>query len=230
MYWLKGLSLPPGHRLGLPKMFTGIIEEIGSVQRTSPTDTSPLHIRCRTVLQGTRIGDSIAVNGVCLTVNALDDNGFSCDLQPVTRRLSNLGALRPGDNVNLERSVEAGQRFGGHYVQGHVDGIARVVSLVGEGASILVRLALPSGLMRYVVERGFIAIDGASLTVMRLLPDGVEVSLVYHTQQFITLVRKRPGERVNIELDVIGKYVERLLGSTPEADNTLGLLRRSGFI
>lgn len=210
-------------------MFTGIIEEIGAVQRLSQTAASPLHIRCQSVLEGTRIGDSIAVNGVCLTVTELFADGFTADLQPVTRRLSNLGSLRPGDSVNLERSVGVGQRFGGHYVQGHIDGVARIVSLVGEGTSILVRLALPSDLRRYVVERGFITVDGASLTVMRLWPDGVEVSLVYHTQHSITLTRKRPGDRVNIETDVIAKYVERLLGATSQGDSTMDLLRRNGF-
>ncbi len=210
-------------------MFTGIIEEIGAVQRLSQTATSLLHIRCHSVLEGTRIGDSIAVNGVCLTVTSLFASGFTADLQPVTRRLSNLGSLRPGDSVNLERSVGVGQRFGGHYVQGHIDGVARIVSLVGEGTSILVRLALPSDLRRYVVERGFITVDGASLTVMRLWPDGVEVSLVYHTQHSITLTRRRPGDQVNIETDVIAKYVERLLGETPGGSGTMDLLRRSGF-
>lgn len=210
-------------------MFTGIIEEIGTVQRIAQAGTSPLHIHCRTVLQGSRIGDSIAVNGVCLTVTGLSDDGFTADLQPVTRRLSNLGVLRFGDGVNLERSVAAGQRLGGHYVQGHVDGMAHIVSLVGEGTSILVRLALPSDLLRYVVERGFITVDGASLTVMRVWPDGIEVSLVYHTQQSITLLRKRPGDRVNIETDVFARYVERLVGTAPMADSTMDLLRRTGF-
>ncbi len=210
-------------------MFTGIVEEIGRVERISQTGTSPLHVRCHTVLEDTRIGDSIAVNGVCLTVTDLFTDGFIADLQPVTRRLTNLGSLRPGDSVNLERSVGVGQRFGGHYVQGHVDGVARIVSLIGEGASILARLALPSDLHRYVVERGFITVDGASLTAMRLWPDGVEVSLVYHTQHSITLTRKRPGDRVNIETDVTAKYVERLLGATPVGDPTMDLLRRSGF-
>jgi riboflavin synthase len=210
-------------------MFTGIVEEIGIVQRLAATGTSPLRIACRTVLEGTRIGDSIAVNGVCLTVTGLFDDGFTADLQPVTRRLSNLGTLRPGDGVNLERSVAAGQRLGGHYVQGHVDGVARVASVIGEGASVLVRLALPSDLLRYVVERGFIAVDGASLTVMRVWPDGVEVSLVYHTQQFITLPRKRPGDHVNIETDVIAKYVERLAGAATPDEDTMDLMRRTGF-
>lgn len=210
-------------------MFTGIVEEIGSVDRISPSGTSHLHIRCRTVLEGTRIGDSIAVNGVCLTVTSLAHHGFTADLQPVTRRLTSLGDLRAGDPVNLERSLGVGHRFGGHYVQGHVDGVARVTGVAGDGPSLLVRLAMPPGLLRYVVERGFITVDGASLTVMRLRPDGVEVSLVYHTQQSITLTGKRSGDRVNIETDVIAKYVESLVGTASNAESTMGLLRRTGF-
>ena len=211
-------------------MFTGIVEEIGVVDRIDLSGTAPLRIRCHTVLGGTRIGDSIAVNGVCLTVTDLSEAGFSADLQPVTRRLSNLGALRPGAEVNLERSVAADGRFGGHYVQGHVDGVARVVTSTGEGPSLLVRLAMPSDLLRLVVERGFVAVDGASLTVVRLLPGGIEVSLVDHTQASITLSNKHPGDRVNIEIDVIAKYVERLLGVQPETDPAMQLLRRTGFV
>jgi len=213
------------------EMFTGIIEEIGTVQRLSQSAASPLYLQCQSVLVGTRIGDSVAVNGVCLTVTELFGDGFTADLQPITRRLTNLGSLRPGDSVNLERSVGVGQRFGGHYVQGHIDGVARIVSLVGEGTSILLRLALPSDLRHYVVEQGFITVDGASLTVMRLWPDGVEVSLVYHTQHSITLTRRRPGNHVNIEVDVFAKYVERLVGASPSAggDISMDVLQRNGF-
>lgn len=211
-------------------MFTGIVEEIGTIERMDPTGTSPLVIRCDVVLGETRPGDSIAVNGVCLTVTEVRDHAFTADLQPVTLRLSNLGGLRAGDPVNLERSVGTGQRFGGHYVQGHIDGVARVVSVAGDGPSIVVRLAPPPDLLRYVVERGFVAIDGASLTVVRLGPAGVDVSLVYHTRQNITLGRKRPGDHINIEVDVIGKYVERLLDTPTNDDRMRDLLRRTGFV
>lgn len=210
-------------------MFTGIVEEIGTIERIDPAGAAPLLIRCDLVLGGTHPGDSIAVNGVCLTVTEVRDQSFAADLQPVTLRLSNLGGLRAGDPVNLERSVGADQRFGGHYVQGHIDGVARIVGVSGDGSSIVVRLALPPEFLRYVVERGFIAIDGASLTVVRLGPAGVDVSLVYHTQQNITLGRKRPGDRVNVEVDVIGKYVERLLDTSTKDDRMRDLLRRTGF-
>ena len=210
-------------------MFTGVIEEIGSIAGVSAPNA--LAMCCRIVLEGTAIGDSIAVNGVCLTVTGLRKDGFTADVQPVTRRLSNLGTLREGERVNLERSVGAEQRFGGHYVQGHVDGTARIERIVGEGPSMLIRLTLPVELMRYVVERGFITADGASLTVMRLRSDGVEVSLVDHTQQTITLARKRPGDEVNIEVDVVAKYVERLLGIGPrdKTDISIDFLRKNGF-
>ncbi len=210
-------------------MFTGIVEEIGFIERVSQAGTAPLRIRCRTVLGGTRIGDSIAVNGVCLTVAHLFEDSFIADLQPVTRRLSNLGGLRIGDAVNLERSIAAGDRLGGHYVQGHIDGVARIVSVVGDGPAMLVRLALPPDLLRYVVERGFIAVDGASLTVTRLWPGGAEVSLVDHTQQSITLPQKPPGDQVNVEVDVLAKYAERLLGLSSTGDISMDLLRRNGF-
>lgn len=210
-------------------MFTGIVEEIGTVERVDPTGRAPLTVRCRAVVEGTRLGDSIAVNGVCLTVAELGERSFRADVQPVTLRRSNLGALRIGDRVNLERSLAAGQRMGGHYVQGHVDGVGRVVSAVGEGPSIVVRIAAPSELLRYVVERGFVAVDGASLTVVRLRPEGFDVSLVYHTQQAITLPGKRPGTPVNVEVDVVGKYVERLVGNPTGQGLTLDLLRRAGF-
>ncbi len=212
-------------------MFTGIVEEIGTISPASQTGTGALHIRCKTVMKRTGIGDSIAVNGVCLTVTSLRDDGFTADLQPVTRRLSNLGTLSAGNDVNLERSVGVGQRFGGHYVQGHIDGTARIDRVLGEGSSLLVRLTMSGDLLRYVVERGFITVDGASLTVMRLWPTGAEVSLVYHTQHTITLSRKRAGDRVNIEVDVFAKYVERLVGASAGAggDISMDFLHRNGF-
>lgn len=211
-------------------MFTGIVEEIGTIERIDVSGTAPLLVRCNRVLGGTHPGDSIAVNGVCLTVTDVRIHGFAADLQPVTLRLSNLGTLRAGDPVNLERSVGVDRRFGGHYVQGHIDGVARIVTVSGDGPSIVVRLALPPELQRYVVERGFLAVDGASLTVVRLRADGVEVSLVYHTQQHITLGGKRPGDHVNVEVDVVGKYVERLLGTSTGDDRMIDLLSRAGFV
>jgi len=211
-------------------MFTGIVEEIGTVAAIDLSGRAPLVIRCNTVLEGTRIGDSIAVDGVCLTVVSFDATSFRADVQPITLRRSSLGTLRLGDGVNLERSAATGQRIGGHYVQGHVDDIGRIVSATGEGPSLIVRIAAPEHVRRYVVERGYIAVDGASLTVAALYPDGFEVSLVYHTRNAITLGHKRPGAMVNLEADVIGKYVERLLGGRATEGVSMDLLARAGYL
>jgi riboflavin synthase len=213
-------------------VFSGIVEEIGTVRRVTAGDRAALVVRCAAVLEGTRLGDSIAVNGVCLTVASLDEDTFTADVQPVTLRRSNLGSLRAGSRVNLERSVAVGQRIGGHYVQGHVDGIGRIVRREGEGSALVVHIAAPPAILSYVVERGFIAVDGASLTGAALHGNGFLVSLVYHTQQHITLSGAAVGELVNLEVDVIAKYVERLLaGGAPERDSlSVESLRRHGFV
>lgn len=212
-------------------MFTGIVEEIGTVISLDPSGgDNALSIRCRIAVEETRVGDSINVNGVCLTVTDLTTDSFSVNLQPVTMRLSNLGDLRAGDPVNLERALAAGQRMGGHYVQGHVDGTGTIAEQRSEGNAILVRITAPDEILRYAVERGFISVDGVSLTIMELHQDGFSVSLVYHTQQHITLPRKRPGDRVNLETDVIARYVERLLGQDRRPEVDMDLLKRTGFV
>ena len=214
-------------------MFSGIIEEVGRIERVSQTQRGlTLSIACRTVLEGTQIGDSIAVDGVCLTVSSIGGSSFSADIQPVTARLSTLGGKGGGASVNLERSVSVGQRIGGHYVQGHVDGTGRVVGTRGDGAATIIEIATPEVVRRYVVERGYIAVDGASLTVMSVgasRVDRITVSLVYHTQQHITLPDLPPGAPVNLEVDVMAKYVERLTEPYRDAGVTLETLRRAGF-
>lgn len=211
-------------------MFSGIIEEIGRVERASQTSAGmALTIACQTVLDGSRLGDSIAVDGVCLTVTGMGSSGFTANIQPVTARLSTLGGKRSGSHVNLERSVAYGGRIGGHYVQGHVDGTGRVSGKRGEGASVVIDISAPNDVLRYVVERGFIAVDGASLTVMTVRTDGLSVSLVYHTQQHITLADIPVGALVNLEVDVIAKYVERLAAPYRVEGVTLDTLRRAGF-
>ncbi|MGA7672660.1 MAG: riboflavin synthase [Nitrolancea sp.] len=193
-------------------MYSGIVEEVGQIGRAETTEHGwTIDIFCRTVLEGTRIGDSVAVDGVCLTVVDFGMDAFTANIQPVTARLSTLGEKRVGAFVNLERSVEIGGRLGGHYVQGHVDGMARIVDKRAEGASVIVDISLPKDLRRYVVERGFIAVDGASLTVMALKPERFAVSLVYHTQEHTTLSRLPIGSSVNLEVDVIAKYAEQLI-------------------
>lgn len=211
-------------------MFSGIVEEIGRVERAAQTAAGvALTIACERVLGGTRVGDSIAVDGVCLTVAALAGSGFVANIQPVTARLSTLGAKRPGAPANLERSVLVGGRVGGHYVQGHVDGVGRVVAKRGEGAALVVEIAAEPDVLRYIVERGFVAIDGASLTVMTLWRERFAVSLVYHTRQHSTLAGLPIGALVNVEIDVMAKYVERLLGAREPTGVTLETLRRAGF-
>lgn len=212
-------------------MFSGIIEEIGRIERAQRTAGGRrLTIACETVLQGTQVGDSIAVDGVCLTVAACGTSSFTAEIQPVTARLSTLGDKPAGARVNLERSVAVGGRIGGHYVQGHVDGVGRIVGRQGDGAALLVAIAAPSAVLGYVVERGFIAVDGASLTVMALGPDQLTVSLVTHTQQHLTLPQLPPGAAVNLEVDVIAKYAERLIAPYQRQGLSLESLRRAGFV
>ena len=211
-------------------MFSGIVEEIGRIERVVETRAGlALAVSCGIVLDGTRIGDSIAVDGVCLTVATLSSSAFTANLQPVTARLSTLGSRRPGSPVNLERSVMVGGRVGGHYVQGHVDGVGRVVGKRGDGVAVIVQIAAPPAVVRYIVERGFVAIDGASLTVAELGLDRFAVSLVHHTQQHITLPSLAIGAQVNVEVDVVAKYVERLHGPCQSSGVTTETLRRAGF-
>lgn len=211
-------------------MFSGIVEEVGHIERVLASHAGPtLVISCSTVLEGTRIGDSIAVDGVCLTVMGLSGSGFTTQIQPVTARLSTLGSKGHGSRVNLERSVAVGGRIGGHYVQGHVDGMGTVRRKAGEGSSLVVEIDASEAVRRYVVERGFIAVDGASLTVMATRHDGFSVSLVDHTQHHITLPVVPVGGKVNLEVDVVAKYVEQLVVPGASRGVTMESLRRAGF-
>ena len=204
-------------------MFTGIVEEVGTVEvRDDQKDSARLRIRARTVLDGVALGDSISVNGVCLTVTDVEptaDGGgvWGTDVMAETLRRSSLGTALAGDPVNLERAVTAHTRLGGHLVQGHVDGVGTVVSRTPGDHWEVVRIALPPALSRYLVEKGSIAVDGVSLTVSALSPADdaepwFEVSLIPTTLRETTLGGRVPGDPVNLEVDVIGKYVERLLG------------------
>lgn len=195
-------------------MFTGIIEEIGTVvSLPAPGHAGALAIRCSEVLRDTRVGDSIAVNGVCLTVTSMGGDRFCADVMPETLSRSSLGALRPGSAVNLERAMLAGGRFDGHIVSGHIDGCGRIASRTADQNAVRVRVCCPAHIAELVVEKGSIAIDGISLTVSRLFDDGFEVSVIPHTGGQTTLLDKRVGDVVNLENDVMGKYVWRLLGA-----------------
>lgn len=192
-------------------MFTGIIETLGSVTAVDNADSSSrLTIRGE-VTDGTAVGDSIAVNGVCLTATSVDSDSFTADVMAETLRRSTLGELRPGDAVNLERAATATTRLGGHLVQGHVDGVGRLTGRAPSGDFDEVSIAMPTDLLRYVVEKGSIAIDGISLTVAKLGDGEITIGLIPETLQRTTLGHRQIGDAVNIEVDVIAKYVERLL-------------------
>ena len=193
-------------------MFTGIVEELGSVQAvTDLGDAARLSITGPTVTSDARPGDSIAVNGVCLTVVDIVDGAFTADVMLETLRRSSLGAVVPGSPVNLERAARVDSRLGGHIMQGHVDGVATVLAVDPTENWTTVSFALPGGLARYVVEKGSIAVDGVSLTVVHVDDESFSVSLIPTTLAHTTLGTRRPGDVVNIEVDVIAKYVERLL-------------------
>jgi riboflavin synthase len=192
-------------------MFTGIVEELGEVVAVEPqADAARLSVRGKVVTGDARHGDSIAVNGVCLTVVDVRGDAFTADVMKETLDRSSLGALLPGSRVNLERAVRADQRLGGHIVQGHVDGTGQVLSRELAEHWEVVRISLPADLNRYVVEKGSITVDGVSLTVAAVDADSFAVSLIPTTLGLTTLGGKQPGEPVNLEVDVIAKYVEKL--------------------
>ena len=209
-------------------MFTGIIEELGTVRHVAPGN---LELSARTVLESTRLGDSIAVNGVCLTVTALSPGGFTADVMPETLRRSGLGQLRPGSKVNLERAMAADGRFGGHIVTGHIDGTGTVSSLRREGNAVWVTIAAPPELLAGIVEKGSIAIDGISLTVADVTDRDFAVSIIPHTGAQTTLLDRKAGDTVNLETDILGKYVAKLLGrEEPKSSGiTMEFLAQHGF-
>jgi riboflavin synthase len=188
-------------------MFTGIVEEVGKVSVARP---GQLTIAAQRVLEETKLGDSLAVNGVCLTVTALSMDSFCADVMPETLRRTNLGTLRSGDEVNLERPLAVGGRFGGHFVQGHIDGVGRLRSVAPEGEALLLGFETVQEIMRYIVDKGFIAVDGVSLTVVQCKSDSFSISLVGYTRENTILGGRRPGDIVNLEVDIIAKYVARL--------------------
>ncbi len=212
-------------------MFTGIIEEVGRVQsiRTA-ADACVLTIGADVVLHGVHIGDSIAVNGTCLTVCGFDKSSFSADVMPETMRRTNLGMLQSGSPVNLERAMAADGRFGGHIVSGHIDGTGRLVSYRRESNAVWVTIAADAGILRYIVEKGSIAIDGISLTVARVTDTDFSVSIIPHTGEETTLLHKKAGDLLNLECDIIAKYVEKLCGAQRSGGITEDFLARHGFM
>lgn len=207
-------------------MFTGIIEEVGKV---SSAQAGSLVIVASEVLTGMKPGGSIAVNGACLTVTAFNTDSFSVDVMPETLKRTNLGLLKAGDGVNLERPVSLGGQLGGHLVQGHVDDTGRVSSITWEGEAMLLRFETPPEVMRYTVPKGFIAVDGVSLTITDEDTSSFWVSIVDYTRKYTTLGSKKVGDLVNLEVDIIAKYVEQL--SQPRSTGiTIDFLTEHGFM
>ena len=208
-------------------MFTGIVEEVGTISGIQRGQNwAQLTIAAQKVLQGTQLGDSIAVNGVCLTVTQLLSQGFCAHAMHETLDRSALAELRPGSRVNLERAMAADGRFGGHIVAGHVDGVGRVDSVVRDATALRYRIQAPPQVMRYLVEKGSVAIDGISLTVAREDKDRFQVSIIPHTAAKTILSEKKNGDMVNLENDCVGKYVAKLL--QPYQGNTSGDLHSDG--
>lgn len=219
-------------------MFTGLIEETGTLQSISRGSAScVLTVGCREVLENTKIGDSIAVNGVCLTVTSLGSNYFTADAMPETLNRSSLGELRTGSLVNLERAMPADGRFGGHIVSGHIDGTGTIEQILPDANAVWYTVSAPAQILRYIVEKGSITIDGISLTVAYVDEKVFKVSIIPHTQKVTALHEKRIGSIVNLECDIIGKYVEKLITPyTPEKEEdssggglTEKFLRSHGF-
>jgi riboflavin synthase len=207
-------------------VFTGIVEEVGRVASVRPGKVT---VSADRVLQGVEFGASISVNGVCLTVTHFDAGSFSVDVMRETLDRSNLGTLSVGDHVNLERALTLSSRMGGHLVQGHIDATGRVFSLQKEGEAVIMRFGAPPGVMRYIVEKGFVAVDGVSLTVTASDEGSFSVSTVGFTRQTTTLSRRRVGDTVNIEVDIIAKYVEQFVQGR-QGGVTAELLSRNGFL
>ena len=206
-------------------MFTGIIEEVGTVVSAS---AGSLTFAADKVIEGMQEGDSIAVNGVCLTVTAFDNKSFSVDVMPETLDKTNLGLLRPGDGVNLERPLAANGKLGGHFVQGHIDDKGRVGSVSRRGEALLLSFDTPPRLMPYIVEKGFIAVDGVSLTVVSRDTSSFQVSIVGYTREHTVLADRKVNDTVNLEVDIIGKYVVEFM--KPQSGGiTEEFLKEHGF-
>lgn len=221
-------------------MFTGLVEETGTLQSVQRGSRScVLTIGCSTVLEGSKIGDSIAVNGVCLTVTSLGTSYFTADAMPETLNRSSLGELKTGSPVNLERAMPADGRFGGHIVSGHIDGTGRITGIERDDNAVWYTVSAGPDILRYVVEKGSITIDGISLTVAYVDEKVLKVSIIPHTQKVTALREKKIGSIVNLECDIVGKYVEKLLQpydrkeedpvKTGRSGLTEDFLRQNGF-
>ena len=217
-------------------MFTGLVAELGTVQRLARQGSSyHLTVGAKKVLTNLKIGDSVAVNGACLTVVRMDEGGFTADVMPETVRLTNIGSLQPGSRVNLERTLRLCDGLDGHIVSGHVEGLGTISEQRSEGIAVVVTIATPPELLKYIIKKGSIAIDGISLTVTEVTDTSFSVSLIPQTAKETTLGFKKVGDSVNLETDILGKYVERMLTwqQKPEGKaDTLNMktLLENGFV
>lgn len=204
-------------------MFTGIVEEVGTIKHVvSGQNAGEISIGAKKVLEHTKIGDSIAVNGVCLTVTSLKPDGFTADVMPETLRRTNLGKLSSGDPVDLERAMAADGRFGGHIVSGHIDGTGTITAMKKESNAVWVRIGASKEILSLIVEKGSITIDGISLTVATVSSTDFQVSIIPHTGSETILLKKKVGDLVNLENDIVGKYVQKLLGMSSEPKESQG--------
>ena len=214
-------------------MFTGIIEEVGTVKTVQHSGNSSfIRIEAKKILEDIHLGDSIAVNGVCLTVTHFDSTTFQADVMNETLSRSSLGSLRNGSPVNLERAMAAGGRFGGHIVSGHIDGTGTVSDIRNDGIAVWYTVSAKPEILRYIVEKGSIAIDGISLTVAKVTDNSFSVSIIPHTASVTILGTKKIGDIVNLENDIVGKYVEKLMkpADSPQSGLNMEMLAKNGFI
>ena len=212
-------------------MFTGLTEEIGTIRSVKSGAVATICVSCDRVARDSSVGDSVCVSGACLTVVVVGDGELAFEAVPETLTRSTLKDSRPGDRVNLESSLRAGKMIGGHFVQGHVDGVGTVEGVRDLGRSSQMRIAAPRDVLRYVVEKGSVAVDGVSLTVVSCDETGFVVALIPHTLATTTLGLSKPGDKVNLETDILGKYVEKFLsGARGQGGVTDDLLRDAGFM
>jgi riboflavin synthase len=207
-------------------MFTGIVTEVGQVISLLP---GKLSVGASQIIKNVELGASIAVNGTCLTVTSFDANSFSVDIAPETQRRTTLGSLKKGDYVNLERALGLGGELGGHLVQGHVDGTGELVSTRPEGSAYIFRFKAPPAIMHYLVEKGFIAIEGISLTITALGADYFEVSVIDFTRKHSVLQYRKTGDAVNLEIDIMAKYAEQFMQHQSTSRINTGFLAENGF-
>ncbi|GAA3663717.1 riboflavin synthase [Asaccharospora irregularis] len=218
-------------------MFTGIIEEIGTIKNIKKGDnSSSFTIRANKVLEDTKVGDSICTNGVCLTVKNIYKETFEADIMAETLRVSNLGSLKIGSRVNLERALSLNTRLGGHMVSGHIDGLGQIILMQREDIAVVLTIRPQKDILKYIIYKGSVAIDGISLTVSYVDDEVFKVSIIPHTGEETILLSKTIGENVNIECDLVGKYIERLLGFKSKEDGvkktslTEDFLKENGFL